>query len=282
VCSVPALLSRASRVPPEPTALVGRELSLWRCLSLATTMVRMQSRSSTSPQAPGHTVRFPTMKEAESTVFVIALLLILLSSPAVYGQDLSRYRSFSLGTSLANLSEQIHERSIDATTVHERPALIQQLSWWAPATLDPALRAQTIQHIRFSFYNGTLYKMLVTYDGSSTRGLTPEDIEHSLTAQYGTPAGHGGSIMDDYGRTEKALTSWEDSRYSLNLFRFSLSNSFGLVVFSKLLNANAAAASAEAVKLEQLEAPAKESARVKQEADELNRTRQDNVRIFVP
>ena len=88
--------------------------------------------------------------------------------------------------------------------------------------------------------------------------------------------------MDDYGRTEKALTSWEDSRYSLNLFRFSLSNSFGLVVFSKLLNANAAAASAAAVKLEQLEAPAKESARVKREADDLNRTRQDNVRIFVP
>ncbi len=222
------------------------------------------------------------MKEAESTALIIALLVILLSSPAVYGGDLSRYRSFSLGTSLANLSKQIDERSIDATTVHERPALIQQLSWWPPATLGSAFGAQTIQQIRFSFYNDTLYKMLVTYDGSSTRGLTPEDIEHSLTAQYGTPAGHGGSITDDYGRTEKVLTSWEDSRYSFNLFRFSLSNSFGLVVFSKLLNAQAAAATAEAVKQEQLAAPAKESARVKQEADDLNRIRQDNVRTFVP
>jgi hypothetical protein len=222
------------------------------------------------------------MKEAESTVLIIALLVILLSSPAAYGRDLSRYRGFSLGTSLDNLSRQIDERSIDAITVHERPALIQQLNWWPPASLGSAFGDQTIQQIRFSFYNGTLYKMLVTYDGSSTRGLTPEDIEHSLTAQYGNPAGHSGSTTDDYGRTEKVLTSWEDSRYSFNLFRFSLSNSFGLVVFTKLLNAQAAAATAEAVKLEQLEAPARESARVKQEADDLNRIRQDNIRTFVP
>jgi hypothetical protein len=222
------------------------------------------------------------MKKAESTVLTIALLMILLSSPAVYGRDLSGYRTFSLGTSLANLSKQIDESPTDATTVHERPALIQQVSWWPPPTLSSALGAETIQQVRFSFYNGRLYKMLVTYDGSFTRGLTPEDIEHSLTGQYGAPSGHDGNIKNDYGRTERVLTSWEDSQYSLNLFRFSLSNSFGLVLFTKLLNAKAEAASAEAVKLEQQEAPGKERARAKEEADDLNRVRQENLRTFFP
>jgi hypothetical protein len=222
------------------------------------------------------------MKEAEPIALTIALLIVLLSSPAAYGRDLSGYRTFSLGTSLANLSKQIDRSPIDATTVHERPALIQQVSWWPPPTVGSALGADTIQQVRFSFYNGALYKMFVTYDGSSTRGLTPEDIEHSLTAQYGTPTGHEGNIKSDYGRTEKVLTSWEDSRYSFNFFRFSLSNSFGLVVFTKLMNAQAEAASAEAVKLDQQEAPGKERARVKEDADDLNRIRQENLRTFLP
>jgi hypothetical protein len=46
---------------------------------------------------------------------IIALLIILLSSPTLYGSDLSKYRTFSLGTSLANLSKEIDEGPIDAT-----------------------------------------------------------------------------------------------------------------------------------------------------------------------
>jgi hypothetical protein len=222
------------------------------------------------------------MKEAESTVLTVGLLIILLSAPLAYGRDLSGYRAFSLGTSLVNLSKQIDEKPIDATTVHERPALIQQLTWWPSPTFESTLPADAIQQVRFSFYNGTLYKMLVTYDGSSTRGLTPKDIEHSLTAQYGTPTGHEGNIKNHYGGTAKVLASWEDSRNSFNLVRFSLSNTFGLVVFTKLLNAKAEAASGEALKLEQQEAPGKERARLKEEADDLNRIRQENLRSFLP
>ena len=37
----------------------------------------------------------------------IALLMILLSAPLISAQDLSKYRTFSLGTSLAELSKQL-------------------------------------------------------------------------------------------------------------------------------------------------------------------------------
>ena len=84
----------------------------------------------------------------------------------------------------------------------------------------------------------------------------------------------------EYGTTEKVIVRWEDSRYSFNLFRSSLSNTFGLVMFSKRLDAQAEAAIAKSLKLEGREDPQKEIARVKKEADDLETSRQKNIKAF--
>jgi len=64
----------------------------------------------------------------------IALLMILLSAPLISAQDLSRYRTFSLGTSLAELSKQLvskqHETNVEPTLIHQRPAVIQEVTLW--------------------------------------------------------------------------------------------------------------------------------------------------------
>ena len=39
--------------------------------------------------------------------------------------------------------------------------------------------------ILFSFYHDGLYKISVTYDRTSTRGLTAEDMVKSISAKYG-------------------------------------------------------------------------------------------------
>ena len=54
------------------------------------------------------------------------------------------------------------------------------------------------------------------------------------------------------------IVRWENSRYSFNLFRSSLSNTFGLVMFSKRLDAQAEAAIAKSLKMEGQEDPQKE------------------------
>jgi 23S rRNA pseudoU1915 N3-methylase RlmH len=56
----------------------------------------------------------------------------------------------------------------------------------------------------------------------------------------------------------------------------------GLVIYSKRVNAEAELSIAEAVKLEEQEAPKREAERQKKETDDLEAARQKNRQIFHP
>jgi len=60
----------------------------------------------------------------------ISLVMILLSAPLVRGQDLSKYRDFSLGMSLPELSSQIDLRPLQIKLIQKHPAVIQELTFW--------------------------------------------------------------------------------------------------------------------------------------------------------
>ena len=75
---------------------------------------------------------------------------------------------------------------------------------------------------------------------------------------------------------------WEDSQYSINLFRSSFLNSFGLVMFSKPLDTKVRAALAESIKLEEQDDPQREIERQKKEGDNLAVARQKNRKTFRP
>jgi hypothetical protein len=66
------------------------------------------------------------------------------------------------------------------------------------------------------------------------------------------------------------------------LFRANSSESFGLVVSSKRLDAQAEAAIAESVKLDKEQAPQKEIDRQKKAADDLDIARLKNMKTFRP
>ncbi|MGC1998415.1 MAG: hypothetical protein WA658_01070, partial [Candidatus Acidiferrales bacterium] len=55
----------------------------------------------------------------------VSLALVLLLTPLISAQELSRYRKFALGTSLAALSKQIGQDPHQATLIHQSPAVIQ-------------------------------------------------------------------------------------------------------------------------------------------------------------
>ncbi len=108
-----------------------------------------------------------------------------------------------------------------------------------------------------------------------------------MSAKYGTATRPTAEInfptneTGEYGPTENVIVRWEDSQYSFNLFQSSLSNTFGLVMFSKRLEAKAEAAIAKSLKLEKQEDPQKEVADVKKEADDLETSRQENIKAFL-
>ncbi len=68
------------------------------------------------------------------------------------------------------------------------------------------------------------------------------------------------------------MARWEDSQYSFNLFRSSYQPNFGMVVFSKRLDALARLAVVEAIRRDEQEAPQREVDRLKKEAQETHAT----------
>jgi hypothetical protein len=228
------------------------------------------------------------MKTMRSSI--LCLVALLLTASLLRGQDLSKYRHFTFGMSLTRVLERTDQKMADVKMIHGRPALIQELNWWPP-NLAGTSQSDSVQEILFSFYNGELYRISANYDRRAIEGLTAEDMVQSITAKYGAPKNPATEMLeteinfaphDPYDLKEKVVASWEDSQYALNLVRSSYSDGYGLVMYSKQLNAEAELAIAEAVKLEKDEIPQVEAARQKKETDDLEVARQKNRKIFHP
>jgi len=224
------------------------------------------------------------MKTMRSSI--LCFVVLLLTTPSLRGQDLSKYRHFTFGMSLARVLERTDQKMADAKVLQGRPALIQELTWWPPNLPGTSFRSDTVEQILLSFYNAELYKISVTYDRTSTEGLTAEDMVKSISAKYG-PATSVKAEVDSatnerYDMRQKPVASWEDSQYSLNLVRSSFSGGFELVIYSKRLSAEAEAALAEAVKLEKLEEQQRAAERQKKQTDDLEATREKNQMTFRP
>jgi hypothetical protein len=160
---------------------------------------------------------------------------------------------------------------LEVKAIHERPAVIRELVWQASFT-DSSQRAESVGNILFKFYNGKLYHFVVTYDQERTEGMTAEDIVEAVSSTYGTATrpvaeiilsssnfyGAGEKIISD--QSQKVLARWEDSQYSFNLYQSSYPSTFGMVMYSKRLDALARTAIAKAVRPDDQEAPQRETA----------------------
>jgi hypothetical protein len=217
---------------------------------------------------------------------ILFLGVLLLATPILRAQDFSKYRGFSLGTSVATVLKQTEKRPIDVKVSHARPALLQELTWWPPAVPGVSYRADSVEQMRFSFCDGELYKISVTYDTSSTQGLTAGDMVKSISAKYGpasVPEPVPDSVLTDgFGSGDKTIASWEDSQYFFKLVSSPFTNRFGLIIFSKRVNAQAELAIADAVTLEKQEKPQRDAELKKKEADDLEAQRQKNQSAFRP
>jgi hypothetical protein len=219
----------------------------------------------------------------------ISVFGAVITAAPTYSQDLSRYREFQLGTNLPTVAKQIRVKPSDAKVIHERPAVIQELEWRAPLT-DPSQRSESVGNIHFRFYNGELYRLVVSYDPERTEGMTAEDFVEAVSSRYGTAnrpnaeiilsATHlfndGEKLISD--RSEKVIARWEDSQFSFNLFQYSSESAFGLVIFSKRLDEFARAAIVESIRLDKQEAPQREI-NSRKKKDEENRVKQEKARV---
>jgi hypothetical protein len=214
-----------------------------------------------------------------------ASLAIVLSAHTLHGQHQGQYRDFALGSTVSSIVSQVQLAASDARVLHERPALLQELQWRTPYFTAGSSEPQhdPVQQIVFTFYNDQLFRMVIDYDRQRTEGMTDADMIEAFSAIYGPastlkakPAiARTSSRLDvDTGRN---LARWGDASYSVGLFRSSLESGFQAVVTSTALDAQARTADAQAVRLDERTAPAREIARQKK-ADEDARVSQEKAR----
>jgi len=201
-----------------------------------------------------------------------SVLCVAIFSSLGTAQDLSKYRDFEFGMSIESVAKIAAINPSGAKTVHQRPELIQKLDWEEHGYFDASPKVNSVRNIRFDFYNGELFKIVVTYDSTQTNGLTTADLVESLSAVYGQADTPEATIIvsafQTYSDSQQVLARWENAQYSYNLFRSSYGMSFGLVAFSKRLELMASATNREAERLDKLEAPARESARQKKQEED--------------
>jgi hypothetical protein len=218
------------------------------------------------------------------TLTIVALGLVL-STVAPHGQDRSRYRDFQLGGDLPSVAALTKVAVSEAKTIHQRPALIQELQWRPSYFMSGSTTPQNdpVQRIAFSFYNDQLFKLVITYDRQRTNGLTDADMVEALSAAYGPPLPPDAKksrvvayqMEDEFGTP---VARWGDADYSVVLYRSSYSPDFRAIVTSPRLEALARLADAQAIKLDEREAPERETARQKKEAD-ASRAAQEKARL---
>ena len=204
----------------------------------------------------------------------ISVCWLVLWTPLIYAQDLSRYREFQLGMNLLAVAKQIDARPSEVKVIHQRPAVIQELEWRPRLAPTSSREAGSVNEVLFTFYNGELFRMVVSYDQQKTQGLTDQDMIEAISATYGMATIPAATIIlfsssYIYNDSEKVIARWEDSQSSLNLFRSSSQSGFGMLVLSKQMDALAQEAIRQAIQLDEQEAPQRDIARHRKESEEI-------------
>ena len=219
----------------------------------------------------------------------VSAACVVLAVWTASAAELSRYREFELGSSVAAVTAVTLSAERDLKILHSRPALLQEVTWQPRyMTGAPVADRNSIGEMVFSFVDDRLFKMTVVYERGRTTGLTNADMIAALTELYGAPTGTAAPprAAADALDTAAVIAEWrrEDTHMSLRRGRYN--ESFSLVITSVSLDAIARKAQASALVMDVREAPAREAALSKKRADEQRQveeqTRTTNKKVFTP
>jgi hypothetical protein len=191
---------------------------------------------------------------------VVIVLSLVASASLLLASDLSRYREFHLGMPLADVARQTGMESSEAKLISGRPERIEELDWRTNRSASENARPESVREIRFSFYKGGLFEMMVAYDRDQTSGLTDKDMTEALSTVYGpgsVPVTTKMAFNSGYSTTVRVIAQWSDAEILLSLVGFPDGGGYGAVVSSQSNLALAHQAIAESERLDRVEAPQK-------------------------
>ena len=214
-------------------------------------------------------------------VFAFCIAAIVFSTPVICAQDLSRYRDYRLGMSLATVAKQAGMNPSDARVLQQRPERVEELEWRSQDGPSASTPQDPARRILFRFHNGQLFRIIVSYDWDRTEGLTIEDMTESVSATYGLATLPATDLVSSVSRAattgDEVVAHWEDQQYALDLFRPSYASTFGLTLFSKRSDVLAQAAGVEGTWVDERDTAARASERQRTQESERH-ARQEQAR----
>jgi hypothetical protein len=186
------------------------------------------------------------------------VLSTLASASLLPAGDLSLYRGFHLGSSPGDVAKQAGMESSETRLVSSRPERIEELDWKTNRSAPAATSSDSVREIRFRFYNGSLFEMMVSYDRDHTGGLTDADMREALSAIYGpasAPDTKETSFNSGYTSTVRVIAEWHDPQSLVSLVGFSHGDGFGVIVSATGNQTLARRAMVESERLDRVEAP---------------------------
>jgi hypothetical protein len=215
---------------------------------------------------------------------------IALAAPALAAESvLAHYRGVTLGESVTVIVDRLKLVAADVKVVHERPELIQELTWRPRPMMSGANhQPDSVSEIILTFRGGHLARIAVLYDRVRTQGLTNADLLEAMTGAYGTSMLIGTPTQPASGLVadRQVIGRWEDAETLLVLWREQFPNRVGLVITSIESDAAFQHAITEGVRLHAAEGPARDLARRTAEAAAIQirdeKIRKDNKTAFKP
>jgi hypothetical protein len=223
---------------------------------------------------------------------VLLLTTVCAMSLLVPGQTmeprLSHYRSITLGDSVQKVADQLKVERSAIRVVHERPALVQQITWRpsryvSGSTLEPDPLAEMV----LTFHVDRLARIAVAYDRERTEGLTNEDLLEVFQGVYGPPMLQSITSLTSASSTApQIIGSWRDAESLVLLWRERYPSRVGLTITAMASDLAMQEAIANGERLDATEAPARDLARRAAEATALqtrdDKVRRDNKAAFKP
>jgi hypothetical protein len=218
---------------------------------------------------------------------------LVLATHGLDGQSLGQYRDFELGSTLASVASQTGVAPTQAKTIHQRPAVLQDLEWrpsqWIKGSAAPS--TDPVEQMIFSFYDDRLFRIAVDYEHNRTEGMTDADMLAAISEVYGVPVKQTSGTVRMTSQFEalsgSPVARWRNANHTVVLYRVSsYRGEFRLVVTDAALDTLAQKATIQAVRLDDREAPQREVARMKKEQDETRaaaeKARIANKKVFRP
>ena len=225
------------------------------------------------------------------TVAACAFALTIGGQP-VDAQDLSRYRAFDLGASVATVSAATGVASSEATVLHQRPALLQDLEWRPSRWIAGSTAESTdpVERIVFRFYNDRLFQLVVDYGRDRTEGMTDADMIAAISTAYGSinPTRSPGRVQSPVEiESGTPVARWADATNAVVLYRTSSYRQVYRLIVTNAGDATLARkGTTQALRRDEQEAPQREIARQKKERDDAraaaDKARHANKGQFIP